>query len=626
MLETRPMAKGSAKALEVFGFSGLYDSMRKSGMLLDCDNVHVLSGGAVASLLADKKIDITANMPEPIAGVYTYYSRHDPRYERVTTTEWVYQNVCPADVLNYADGTTYASRLLIADVGMPAKTENGYRDLLGAFSDGQNTYILYTAVYNLVDQRRYIEIEGSDTGIKILFDSCTDEEYGSFAKVCTLTQVFLDVIGEDQTVTTTLLTANLEVHRTLPASYGYSVMVSTDRVNYRYVSLDYTPSIGMGYTIYEDKVYNLIYPELATAYEAIANPPILPTGMVRYRNRIHGDAPYGSQGEKLLLLPDMRLLTDTGSGWKLEAPSETMPVMRAAVQHFERLFGIYYDRVYASVSGNCSDFTEAVDNLPATDGWQAVTGDAGGFTAIASFDGKVIIFTAQNMMTVRGTDLPFSLSCVGSFGCTNQKSLAVCGDWLYFISADGIRRYNGSRVESIGDALPRGLRYTDATLTAVNGLVIVHLDDFDGLYIYDPASEAWSRCARGVDGIRLVVGGSRTALHWQNGATMPYALFEERGEFSFSISLAHGGRRRVRSVAVTARLAPEASLRICDAAGRELLYMDGLYDETATRTCLVRGMYQDGGALYFSGRGEITLYGVRITYAPMHNASRKINE
>ena len=621
-LKTASLAKGGEKVQEIFGFSGLYDSMCKSGMLRSCDNVHILPGGAIASLLAAKKIDITASAPAPIAGVYTYYDKYDPSYEIPTTAEWVYKNVCPADVLDYADGMTAASRLLIADVGKPAKNDSGYRDVLCAFADDQMTYVLYDAVYNVIDQRRVDEFAAVGDGYTVLFDSRTDEDAGVWAKVCTLTQGLLDVIDADGNVNTVLLTAKLEVHKTLTNTYGRSLLVSADKTSYSYVTPEYQPALGASYTPYYDKVYTDIYPTLATAYAAPQNLPFRAERTVRYSNRESGTAPYGDAGEKLLLLPAMRLFVGSGGTWYTEEQSDTIPQMDAAVQHFERLFGISGDCLYASVAGDCTDYTEAVDNLPADGGWQAVTSDAGGFTAIASFDGKVVVFTAHTMMTVRGIDLPFSLSTVGSFGCQNQESLAVCGEWLYFISASGILRYNGSRVERISDALPQGMRYADATLTAVNGLVIVYLDDYQKLYFYDPASETWSMRSADAVGVRFVGGESGRFLARENGAAVLYDLFGEEGAFSFSPIFAGGGRRRVRSIAVTARLAPDAVLRLTDGGGRELLCMDQIYDTTVTRSCLVRGMYTDGGALHFSGRGDVTLYGVRVTYAPMANAAR----
>ena len=624
-LTTDLLAKGSEKALEIFGFSGLHDSMRKSGMLLESDNVHILSGGAVASMLAEQKIDITKSGPASIAGVYTYYSYYDPDYETPTTAEWVYANVCPSDVLNYAKGMTAASRLLIADVGKSAKTENGYRNVICAFADGETTYVLYDAIYNLIDQRRVDEFEAVGSGYVVQFDSRTNTDDGTFAKVCTLTQVFLDVIDADGSVDTTMLAANLEVQKTLATAYGHGTLVSADKTNFHYVCDDWQPSLGASYYSYTDKVYTDIYPTLATAYSAPENLPFCAGGMVRYQNRENGTAPYGDTGEKLLLLPEMRLLRCTDGTWSVEEASETIPTMDAAVQHFERLFGIDGDYLYASVAGDCTDYTEAVDNLPVSGGWQAVTSDAGGFTAIASFDGKVIVFTAYSMMTVRGTDLPFTLSFEGAYGCQNQESLAVCGGWLYFISARGIFRYNGSRVESISDALPQGIRYADARLTTASGLVVLYFDEFDGLYFYDPASECWSRRDGDAVDIWFVGGESGRVLYKKNGGWMPYDLFGETGNFSFSLALPYSGRRRLRSISVTARLAPGACLRLTDTSGRELFCMDALYDETVTRTFLLRGMYTDGAALHFSGSGDVLLYGVRITYAPMANATRTMH-
>ncbi len=625
-LATEPLANETEKVQEIFGFSGLYDSMRKSGMLETCDNVHVLSGGAIASLSAAGKVDVTQNAGASLAGVYTYYSYYDPSYEIPTTAEWVYANICPAEVLDYAKGMTAASRLLITDVGMPAKTESGYRNVISAFSDDKKTYVLYDAIYNLIDQRRMDEFEVTGSGYTVLFDSRTDEEAGVWTKVCTLTQVFLDVIDANGTVSTTLLTANLEEQKTLTYTYGLSLLVSTDQENFRYVTPDYKPSLGESYTAYYDKAYTEVYPTLATAYPAPENLPIRAKRMVRYRNRENGQAPYASSGEKLLLLPDMQLLAGSGDTWYLEDPSDTMPYMYAAVQHFERLFGIRGDEIFASVAGDCTDYTEAEDNLPTDAGWHAVTSEAGGFTAITSFDGKVIIFTARSMMTVRGIDLPFSISMVGSFGCQNQESLAVCGEWLYFISESGILRYNGSRVECISDALPQGLRFADARLTAANGLVVVYLDDFQKLYFYDPASEAWSMREEEVVNVLFVGGESNRILSQKSSGAELYDLFGTEGSFSFSLILAGGGRRRICSISVTARLSPMAKLCFLDASSRELLYIDQIYDKTVTRTCLVRGMYTDGGVLRFSGSGNVTLYGIRVTYAPLHGAARKMQD
>ena len=622
-MKTVPLASGSEKALEISDFFGLYDGKDQSGMLLDCNNVHVHSGGAIASLLAERRIDVTAHTPNLTPGVYTYYNRYDPTYELPTTAEWVYENVCPADVLQYADGMTAASRLLIADVGCPAKTEKGYRKVHSACSDGDKLYVLYEAVYNVVDQRRVDQLDAVGEGIVVAFDSRTNTDEGTFTKVCTLTQVFLDVIAADGSVETSLLTAWLEEQKTLDLKYAKSTLISTDKKNFRYVTPDYIPTIGGGYSANFDRVYTDIYPNLATAYKVSAYVPVAAERLVRYRNRKAGAAPYGNAGEKLLLLPDMRLLQRVDGGWQLAPPSDSIPRMQAAAQHAERLFGIDGDRIYASAMGNCSDFTEAVQNLPADGAWQSVTADAGGFTALAPFDGKVVAFTRQSMITVRGSELPLTVAFEGSFGCNGPSALAAVGEWLYFVGAEGIFRYNGSRTEAIGRALPRGIRFAEAELCAANGFVLVHFPDFTGLYLFDPISESWSRICGGKQPQKLI-GNAPAVLFDEGRDSVPYLLFGEPGNFSFSVSLAGGGRRRVRSISVTARLSAGADLQIRDATGRLLFQLQTDRAKTCTRTCLVRGCYLQDGFLSFAGTGEVTLHRLRIGYLPIRSAARAI--
>ena len=423
---------------------------------------------------------------------------------------------------------------------------------------------------------------------------------------------------------TELFDANLEEHKTLSSTYGRSLLVSADGETYHYVTETYQPYIGAGYAVQPDKVHSDIYPTLATGYPVYEYSPIRAERLVYYCNRESSADLYGGLGEKLLVLPDMRLWTYDGTCHRLEEKSSTIPRMDAAVQHFERLLGIHGDCVYASVAGDCTDYTMAVDNLPANGGWQMRTADPGGFTAIASFDGKAILFTASNMMTVRGVDLPFSLSFEGAHGCIGQDALAVCGEWLYFISPDAIRRYNGSRVETISHALPQDICFADATLTAMGGLMLVHLAEFDGLYAFHPASGAWSRMASDKTDCRLINGSPQSVIVRENGGYTPYALFAKAGDFAFSIATRPSGRRRIRSVALTVRLSLSSALTLLDADGNNLGYIDNLHGDTVTRTFLVRGGYADGGVLHFSGSGDMTLYGVRIAYAQMRCAVGKL--
>lgn len=592
------------KTLAVDKFSGLHAGSLQRGALQTADNVHILEGGALCSLLAERKVQF-ATQTALAPGVYTLADEYDARYEIPVDVSWIYANICPEDVLLYAKGLDQTSRILVADVGMPGRTENGYRNILGAFADGGKVYVLYDAVYNIIDQRRTYEYSSDGKYIVVQFYSQLNENVGTRCTIYTLTQLWMDEIAPDGSITATMVTAALKRHKEVPTSQTKHTLVSEDKQTFRYISGDYLPPIsGSGSP---DSAYEKHYPDLAT-YSAASAVSQEMRRIVRYCNRASEDA-----GEKLLLLPDMRLCTAESGAWRLGEKEETIPTMTAAVQHLERLFGISGSRLYASVRGDCTDYTEGVDHQPSSAAWQTVTADTGGFTAITSFDRRVMVFTKTSMMTVTGTDLPFALSYVGAYGCASQAAIAACGSWLYFASDSGILRYNGSRVEHISSALPCGMPYAEAKLTTADNLLVVYFGDGNGLYFYDPASEQWTHRSGDFSAIRFPDGSGEILFRQGEGGFLPYQLFADGGEFAFSVLLGCGERCRIFAVTVTASLADGAELCLADDAGTPLLSMQG-GGKPITRTAAVRKMCDDGDALHFTGSGNVTVYCIRVQY------------
>ena len=610
--------KGS-EALNIKSFIGEHFDALKDGMLCDSDNVRVLSGGAVASMLASRKVDIGAY--ESIEGVYTFCSDWDSEYETNTTPEWVYENICSAETLNYEKWHLVASRIMVKDIGMPPKNESGYRNILGAFSDGDKTYVFYDAYYNIIDERRQEEFKAIGSGLAYVFYSGNDGNYSGSIYVYSLSQIFLDVIDSDGNVETSLVSARLDNGKRISDSKYYrSMMVSTDKENYKYVSADYIPTLGQSYTAYFDRVYTEIYPVLDSECPSFVYTYPSPRRLVRYSNREKREAPFGDGGEKMLLLPDMRLLERTDGRWTLSEKSEKMPTLYAAVQYFDRLFGICGESLYASVLGECSNFTEATDNIPSSGGWQTVTGDDGGFTAITSFDGKVVVFTNNSMMTVRDTELPFTLSYVGDYGCISQEGLKAIGNSLYFVSTNGVMCYNGSSVKKISSALPQGIDYSMAKLTAALGMLILYLGDHGETWFYEESSGQWSR--RRMSASELYFAGEGALIKEGKGYSF-YRIFDEFGEFSFKIALSNSGRRKVKSISVTAKAGFDSEL-VLFCGEDALLGISYPEEQTVTRTYYPRMLYCDNVELSFAGYGDCTLYGIRIEYADVSNVARKI--
>ena len=602
------------KAIDIDRFSGIYSGGIKSGSLFDSDNVTVLPGGGVKALLKAKEIDVGSS--DSLAGVYSYYTYTDSNYEIKTTAEWVYENICPKSILAYDKGFTAASRILVANVGMPGKTENGYRNIVAAYCDGDRLLVIYDAVYNIIDQRRSDEFSAEESGYIITFDA-GEIDAGAGTTVYTLTQLWLDVI-EDGDISSFLLDAELEKRETLGSKYDLGRMVAKKDKVFHYTSTEYAPDIDATYTIYPDKVYTDIYPKLATEYPVAIPSSTRDRHIVRYTNSEDDGSVYGSSGEKLIFMPDMRLLSEKDGGWTLEARSETIPQMEKALYHLERLFGYYGDTLYISVKGNCTNYTPSDGNLPQTGAFSVTTADTGGFTDIVSFDGKVIAFTEKSMMIIEGDTLPFSVTYERAYGCRSHRALTVCGGYMYFASYGGVYRYNGSSVECVSQTLPYGFDYEEAKLTNYGGLVLAYFSNDDALYIFNPQSKHWTKQKEANTGAFFPDGGGKY-IFYHAGEKKLYELFSEKGEFSFAISLGAGERKKICAVTVCAEAGFEDSLTLTDRDGNELMCIDDAYEERVTRHCALRNKYIDTENIYFRGSGDVTLLSLRVEYLPVAN-------
>ncbi len=618
LLSAKESGVPSAKALDITAFLGLDRTRLCDGMLLDGKNVTVLSGGALCSLLCERKVDIGA-ATESLEGVYTYCTEYDAEYETHVTPEWVYENVCPSRVLAYEDWQKECSRLLVKDIGLPAKTSDGYRKVISAFSDGEKVFVFYEARYKVIDQRRQGTFSAVGSALSWVFFSGDDGEDTGCVDVCLLTQVFLDVIDGDS-VETSLVDARLDVIKSETASkYEYSRLISTDKENYKYNSTSYAPTVGQSYTIYFDRVYTDIYHSLESGYEVKYYYSVAKKSGVRYRNISDGADSFSAEGEKLLILPDMRLLSRKGGVWTLsDETAADMPKLEGAVQQFDRLYGIYGDTLYVSKKGSCSDF-ELPESEEKSSAWKTVTTDVGGFTAIAAFDGKVAVFTKKSMLTVRGTELPFTLSYEADCGCFSQSALTALEGELYFISEKGIMCYSGSSMKCISDALPRSTDYSMASLAAADGVLLVALCDIGEIWIYEPSSAQWSRLSLAGDNILLA--GDSAIVNGGDGFAL-YKLFDNVGDFEFVLGFTNKGRRRVKSISVTAAVGEDSELCICNKGGEVLMSIYSPADMPTSRTYYPRGLYIDHGRLYFKGSGDVSLYGVRIEYAKLISSAR----
>lgn len=614
------ISKTAEKSFEISDFKGFNRTELADGSLLDAENMTVLSGGALCSVLKEKKVDVSASMPD-IVGVYSYNEDCDAKYEKQVTADWVFEHICPARVLDYIPIDTVASRIMIKDAGYPAKKNGGYRNVICAFTDGESTFVFYDAYYYMIDERRNYEFEAIGDGYMWTYWSGGESEKSDI-RVYFLSQIFMDVISKDG-IKTSLVDAKLELLKKVTDSrYKYSRMVGFDIENFEYLTYENAPMLGVSYTIYIDKVYNELYPKIDTAFGKGKIVSMTPKRMVRYVNILTNDKTFTSEGEKVLLLPDRRLLLQNNGKWCFsDEVCETVPSLTVAVQHFDRLYGILGNTVYVSSKGDCTNFAIPTGEALPSAAWKMVTTDVSGFTAIAAVAGKVVVFTSKSMLTIKGTELPFSLSFVADCGCFSQDALAVVEGMLYFVSRKGILCYNGSSIRVISNGLPHGTDYSKATVCESNGVLVVMFGDSGEVWFYEPSSEEWSRLSLSGDQIMLTGGNAIVKSGKSYGF---YRLFDEFGDFSFTLGTKNRGRRKIKSISVTASIGEDSEICICDKDGQTLMEIGESGEAVSTYCYFPKGMYADHGEFYFSGYGDVTVYGVRIEYIDVKNKVRAI--
>lgn len=584
---------------EILKFRGI-DRANRDGAFAACENVRVCSAGEIESLLAAANVDIMAGSLLPQEGVYTTYADCDDNYETYMQSSEMFLRIAPKRVLKER-GNTAVMRMMIGRTSKYGKNEHGYRHILGAYQYDGRLYILYDAVYRIIDQRFNNTITKIDGWLISIYEN---EKSG----VCNLYQLWLDEIQPSGQISSILLDAVEEQKNNISNSIARDMTVKTAD-GYRHITDDFTPVIS-GAMLYYDRTYAQYYDTL----HDVSLPDASFTARTVVSCRDH-------RYTYRLILPDMLFVTVDDEGCTLTSLGEDLPPFTHAVQHFGRLFGIVGDRLYASRVGDFTDFTPPSDPSADPDGpyFTTAVGGDGDFTAVCSFDGKLIAFTKNRMLTTVGQSLPFTWRQIAAVGCADAAAVCTQAKEICFVSADGVYLWSGGKVAVISGAL--GLaEYTGATLSFVGDLLV--LCKGTRLYFYDTKSGLWS--LRTVEnGTRLCGGEGGAALCTDAGGTKVCRLFSADGDFSFSLRTNSWKRRRILSVSVRAAISPTASLSLAAADGSAVYEFHG-DGEMQTYTARLRHHYATSDILRFLGHGKVKIYNVALHTQTLGRGRRNI--
>ena len=173
-----------------------------------------------------------------------------------------------------------------------------------------------------------------------------------------------------------------------------------------------------------------------------------------------------------------------------------VPNMDFVCVNENRLWGCKGDTIYASALGNPRNFY-VFEGL-STDSWTSDTVGAGDFTGCISYQGHPTFFKAESICKVQG-DRPsnFQWTITDALGVKDgcERSLAVVGDTLFYLSRAGICAYSGWYPTVISDALGANTKWNDAAGGSDSIRYYVSMTDGNGysLYTYDTRYATWHR-------------------------------------------------------------------------------------------------------------------------------------
>jgi hypothetical protein len=179
----------------------------------------------------------------------------------------------------------------------------------------------------------------------------------------------------------------------------------------------------------------------------------------------------------------------------------SMPDIDYLTDNNNRLWGCKGDTIYASALGNIFDWTSgtivsSTGAVNETGSWAAGVGSEGDFTACFAYRGQVLCFKEEIVYQVYG-DLPsnFAYQPLATLGVMagSDKSLAVAGETLFYLSRVGVMAYRGSIPEPITAAFGNE-RFEDGVAGSDGLKYYISMADRNGnyrLYVYDAQLGMW---------------------------------------------------------------------------------------------------------------------------------------
>lgn len=258
----------------------------------------------------------------------------------------------------------------------------------------------------------------------------------------------------------------------------------------------------------------------------------------------------------LVIFPDKKFYN-----WQEDTSGTiTCPDIEFATVHYNRIFGIKDNYVYASKVGDYAVWDEFEGTL--MDSWQADVYSDGYFTGIASYQDHVVFFKRNLMYELYGyTPNQFKIMETNKVGCIDNYSIAEVQGVLYFASEDDIMTYSGGFPRPVSDKL----NLSDIQKVVAIGDGEYYYASIDGeTYVYDMNKGVWMPYFD-KEVLMFAKDGDDTLLLCADGAVHQLNSGTDRVSWEAVTKKFDGGvfnKKSVRYIKLRARLQDESTLKV----------------------------------------------------------------
>ncbi len=174
------------------------------------------------------------------------------------------------------------------------------------------------------------------------------------------------------------------------------------------------------------------------------------------------------------------------------------PVFNDVVVYKNRVFGCRKKQIRACANDDVTDWDYTAESeIPGDRAYFQKFETKSEFIACTAYKNHALFFTADEAFELYGDDADsFGFQKIADLGCVNRLAVCEVGGVLYFLSKEGVVRYDGSSISLISDAACDPNLYDDEAVFGGGGRTLyvkIYGKTNNCLYTYDTQSKLWSR-------------------------------------------------------------------------------------------------------------------------------------